>query len=122
MLSSFAQHPTFLYLVFDVIQRRQSALGNALLVRRGHWAKVQEQLKELTVTQLEKAMDDLRTHHSTSDRLVLDLLRFIEGIGMPVPNSFLRKLYMRREMKGMIVHLGRSEERRVGKEWICGGW
>jgi len=67
MLSSFAQHLTFLYLVFDVIQRRQSALGNALLVRCGHWAKVQEQLKELTVTQLEKAMDDLQTHHKTSD-------------------------------------------------------
>ena len=89
-----------------MIQRQKSALGNALLVKRHHWARVQEQVKELTVTQLEKAIDDLRTYHRTSDRLVSDLLRFIEGIGMPVPNSFLRKLYMRREMKGTIVRFG----------------
>src|SRR6266480_5178240 len=102
----FARHPIFLYLVFDVSQRRQSALGNALLVKRSHWRKVQEQLKELTAERLGKAASDLRDCHRTSDALVLDLLRFIEGIGLPVAGSFIRKLSMRREMKGMILRFG----------------
>src|SRR5437667_5782432 len=52
---------------------------------------------------LEKAAADLRDYHSTSDRLVLDLLRFIEGISLLVLNSFLQKLCMHQEMKGMIL-------------------
>ena len=75
-------------------------------MKRVHWKKVQEQLKELTAERLEKAASELRDHHRTSDTLVLDLLRLIEGIGMPVANSFIRKLSMRREMKGMILRFG----------------
>ena len=33
----FAQHHTFLFLIYDVLQRRQAALGNSIVVKRKDW-------------------------------------------------------------------------------------
>lgn len=33
----FTGHPTFLYLVYDVLQRRQAALRNSIVVKRKDW-------------------------------------------------------------------------------------
>lgn len=47
-LRRFARHPTFMYLLYDVIQRRKSALGNPLLFKRRDYEHVQDVISSLS--------------------------------------------------------------------------
>src|SRR5437762_7500158 len=95
-----------MYLVFDTLQTRKSALGNAILVQCRDWQDVQDQLRSLTSERLERAACELQATHRMQDPLVVKLLSFIRGIGTPVPNSFQQKIRMRQEIRSLLVRYG----------------
>jgi hypothetical protein len=66
----FAQHPTFLFLLYDVQQRRQAALGNSFVVKRKDWETAQTAISSLTFDRLDAAA------------------RYIQTIASKVPQSF----------------------------------
>jgi hypothetical protein len=53
-----------MYLLYDVIQRRKSALGNSLFVKRGDY---KEMISSLNFDQLIAAAQSLRSTQMTSD-------------------------------------------------------
>ncbi|KAJ5318263.1 hypothetical protein N7476_004683 [Penicillium atrosanguineum] len=102
----FAHHRTFMYLLYDMIQLRNSCLGNSLLIKRSQWTSVTRDLNSLNVARLQKAAEELATSQVTSDPLVRRLLKNITAIGVQVPGSFFQKLQMRAELRGLLVREG----------------
>jgi hypothetical protein len=56
----FAKHPTFIFLLYDVIFLRQTSLGNHLQVKKGYWDSVKEDFSSLSSEQLKKAAADIQ--------------------------------------------------------------
>lgn len=95
-----------MYLLYDVLQLRNSCRGNSLLIKRSQWASVTRDLSFLNYDRLKKAAEEIVGHHVPSDPLVRRLLRNITAIGVQVPGSFFEKLQMRTELRGLIVREG----------------
>lgn len=95
-----------MYLLYDVIQLRNSCLGNSLLIKRTQWASVTQDLNSLHVARLQNAARELAASHVTKDPLVRRLLKNLTAIGAQVPGSFFQKLQMRAEIRGLIVREG----------------
>jgi hypothetical protein len=95
-----------MYLLYDVIQLRNSCLGNSLLIKRSQWASVAQDLDFLNYDRLKKAAEEIATHQVSSDLLVRRLLKNITAIGVQVRGSFFQKLQMRAELRGLIVREG----------------
>ncbi|KAJ5198759.1 uncharacterized protein N7498_007876 [Penicillium cinerascens] len=102
----FARHRTFMYLLYDIIQLRNSCLGNSLLIKRSQWTSVARDLDSLNVDRLQKAAEELSTNQTTSDPLIRRLLKNITAIGVQVPGSFFQKLQIRAELRGLLVREG----------------
>ena len=95
-----------MYLLYDVIQRRKSALGNSLLVKRGDYHKVQDVISSLTYQQLIEAAESLRSTQKTSDPAIATLRHALHTVAARVPNSFAAKQEMRLHLRGLFVEFG----------------
>jgi hypothetical protein len=95
-----------MYLLYDVIQLRNSSLGNSLLIKRSQWDSVTRDLNSLNVDRLKKASEELAANQITADPLVRRLLKNITAIGVQVPGSFFQKLQLRAELRGLLVREG----------------
>jgi len=106
LLSRFARHPTFMYLLYDVIQRRKSALGNSLLVKRSDYQTLQDVIASLSLERLLAAAESLRTTQKTSDPAIAILRQAIQAVAARVPNSFAKKYEMRLHIRALFVEFG----------------
>jgi hypothetical protein len=95
-----------MYLLYDVIQLRNSCLGNSLLIKRSQWSSITQDLNSLNVDRLQKATEELATNKVTTDPLVRRLLKNITAIGVQVPGSYFQKLQLRAEIRGLLVREG----------------
>jgi PIF1-like helicase/Helitron helicase-like domain at N-terminus len=95
-----------MYLLYDVIQRRRSALGNSLLVKRSDYDAVQEVLSSLTYERLVTAAQSLSSEQKTSDPAIASLRQAIEIVASKVPNSFTEKQEMRLHLRGLFIEYG----------------
>lgn len=95
-----------MYLLYDVLQLRNSCRGNSLLIRRTQWTSVTQDLKFLNHDRLRRAAEEIVGHHVPSDPLIRRLLKNITAIGAQVPGSFFPKLQMRAELRGLIAREG----------------
>jgi hypothetical protein len=95
-----------MYLLYDVIQLRNSSLGNSLLIKRSQWNSVTQDLNSLNVDRLQRATKELAANQVTTDPLVRRLLKNITAIGVRVPGSFFQKLQLRAEIRGLLVREG----------------
>jgi hypothetical protein len=95
-----------MYLLYDIIQLRNSCLGNSLLIKRSQWTSVTRDLHSLNLDRLKKAAEELSANQGASDPLIRRLLKNITAIGVQVPGSFFQKLQMRAELRGLLVREG----------------
>jgi hypothetical protein len=95
-----------MFLLYDVLQLRSSALGNILLVKRQNWRSAEDDIASLTLDQLEVTAKAVADGVATGDPVIQRLQRNIVAIGMQVPESFSLKLKRRSEIKGSIVRHG----------------
>jgi Helitron helicase-like domain at N-terminus/PIF1-like helicase len=95
-----------MYLLYDVIQRRNSALSNSLWVKRKDYNQVQEIISSLSYDQLIAAAESLRTTQKTSDPAITTLRRAIEAVAARVPNSFAEKQEMRLQLRALFIEFG----------------
>ena len=102
----FAKHPTFLFLLYDVIFLRQSSLGNFLQVKKGYWEAVKHDFSTLTSVELQQAATDLQSGRPCSNAKIQQLMRDVRLISSYTPESFGRKLAMRHLLWGSIVRFG----------------
>ena len=95
-----------MYLLYDVIQRRRSALGNSLFVKRGEYKEMQEIISSLTFDRLTAAAQSLRSTQKTSDPAIDVLRRALQTVAARVPNSFAEKQEMRLYLRGLFIEFG----------------
>jgi len=95
-----------MYLLYDVIQRRGSALGNSLFVKRGEYKEIQEIISSLTFDRLTAAAQSLRSTQKTSDPAIAVLRRALQTVAARVPNSFAEKQEMRLYLRGLFIEFG----------------
>jgi hypothetical protein len=95
-----------MYLLYDVIQRRKSALGNSLLVKWGDYQAIQEVISSLTYQRLIEAAQSLRLTQKTSDPAIATLRHAIQTVAARVPNSFAEKQEMRVRLRGLFIEYG----------------
>ena len=95
-----------MYLLYDIIQRRKSALGNSLLVKRGDYQAVLDVISSLTHQQLIEAAQALRLTQRTSDPAIAILRRAIQTVAARVPNSFAQKEEMRLHIRALFIEFG----------------
>lgn len=94
-----------MYLIYDVIQIRNSSFGYNLLIKRSRWASVTRDINSLSTQQLQNATEQI-TARQVADQTVRRLLKNITAIGVQVPGSFFQKLQMRAEIRGLLVRHG----------------
>ena len=95
-----------MYLLYDMIQLRQSSLGHALLVKRRNWRSVRDDIASLTVDQLQDAAKAVSNGQPINNPIIRRLQRDLTIIGIQVPESFSQKLIMRTQIRGLIVRCG----------------
>ena len=95
-----------MYLLYDVIQLRQSSLGHTLLVKRRNWRSVRDDIASLTVDQLQNAAKAVSNGQPIDEPAIRKLQRDLTTIGMQVPESLSQKLMMRSQIRGLIVRGG----------------
>lgn len=102
----FALHHTFMYLMYDVLRLRKSALGYGFLAKRADWDRIQSDLNSLTPDRIQAAIDACRNHQMSDDPAIKSLMYSLRSVGTYEPHSFADKLRKRAEMKGLLVLLG----------------
>jgi hypothetical protein len=95
-----------MYLAYDVLQLRNSSLGNKLLIQRQNWKSATDDITDLTEAQLRDALEALESHQKVEDPLIRRLLYTIQTIAIRVPGSFAQKLTLRSEIRGLIIRYG----------------
>ena len=88
------------------MQRRRSALGNSLLVKRGDYRAIQELMSSLSYEPLIAAAQSLRETQTTSDPAIATLRRAIETVASRVQNSFAEKREMGLLLRGLLIEFG----------------
>ncbi|KUL82104.1 hypothetical protein ZTR_10073 [Talaromyces verruculosus] len=96
----------FMYLMYDMIQLRNSSLGNNLLIKRSQWSSVTRDIQTLSTLRLQDAAEKLTAGQITDDPTIRRLLKNITAISVQVPGSYFQKLRMRSEIRGLIVREG----------------
>jgi hypothetical protein len=95
-----------MYLMYDVIQLRNSSLGNNRLIKPSHWISVTCDINSLTTLQLQDAAKELAAGQSVNDPIIRRLLKNITAIGIQVPGSFFQKLQVSAEIRGLLIREG----------------
>ena len=95
-----------MYLLYDVIQRRKSALGNSLLVKRGDYQAVLDVISSLTHQQLIEVAQALCLTQRTSDPAIAILRWAIQTVAARVPNSFAQKEEMQLHIRVLFIEFG----------------
>ncbi len=104
----FAQHLVFIYVVYDVIQRRAAALGYSLLVKSQNWSQTQELIAGITHNQLCEAAELVRTTNTYKDPAVLALKNLVQLVAAHVSQSFAKCLEYRLQIRALMITNGMS--------------
>jgi hypothetical protein len=92
--------------MYDVMQLQNSSLSNSLLIKRSQWSSVTHDIRSLTTAQFQDAAKELAAGQPTKDPVVRRLLRNITAIGIQVPGLFFQKLWLRGEIRGLLIREG----------------
>ena len=95
-----------MYLLYDVLQLKQSSLGNTLLVKHKKWSSTKDDIASLTVIQLQDAAKAVANRQFIQNPIIRRLLRDLTAIGFSVPLSHSQKLMMRSQIRGLIARYG----------------
>ena len=98
-----------MYLLYDVLQLKQSSLGNTLLVKCKKWSSTKDDIASLTVIQLQDAAKAVANGQFIQNPIIRRLLRDLTAIGTPVPQSFSQKLKLRSQIRGLLVRDGMAD-------------
>lgn len=79
-----------MFLLYDVIQRREAQLGYHLLLKSSVYKQTQRRVGDITLFQLEKAATEIKETGRCTDPAVLDLEHQIQVVAKKAPHSHSR--------------------------------
>ena len=107
----FQEHYSFMFTVFNILQRREILLRTSLKTKRqdfdsvaASFGSVSSEAVHLVAERV--ARGDTQTCNSDEERKVLRLMKEVRAITSSVPGSASSKVKMRNEIRGMILELG----------------
>ncbi len=102
----FTRHPIFMYVVYNVIQRRAAALGYSLLIKSQNWSQTEELIADITHNQLCKAVELVRTTNTYKNPAVLALENLVQLVSAYIPHSFAKCHEYRLQMRALMITNG----------------
>ena len=106
----FRKHPSFIFSVFNVLQRREVGLRTMMRVNRASFeskARVYASLKPETLQSVADRLEKGEvTFQDENEKEVADLMRDVRLINSTVQGSSAARWTMRNELRAMIVSLG----------------
>ena len=107
----FQLHYSFMFIVFNIMQRRESLLRTSLKTKKENFPRVAAQFAEVSAETIHVVTErvsrgDLKTAHSREELKVLELMRQVNAVSSHVPGSPASKVTMRNQIKSLIVDQG----------------
>ncbi|KAI0064804.1 hypothetical protein BV25DRAFT_1769928, partial [Artomyces pyxidatus] len=108
---SFRIHNSFIFVVNNIIQRRQAHLHTALSVSKARFKDVAKELTSITPAMLHKVAKHLEDEGkiqelTEEEKSVFQLLREVNAIAAHVPGSEASKLFARSEISSYMGYIG----------------
>ena len=104
----YARHPTFMFLLYDLIQRRSSSLGYNLLVKKQNWSDTYKVVNNILHNYLRAAATKIKATKKYTDPDIVTLERQVQTIALQVPHLYARCLEHRLILKAISVNYGFS--------------
>ena len=107
----FQEHYSFLFVVFNIIQRRKLLLHTSLKVKRSKFRSWAEKFKDISPTTIEnlvvKSSDGkYPVAENNEEHNVLELMRDVNVINSHIPGSAAARVNMRNEIRGLTMKVG----------------
>ena len=107
----FQEHYSFLFTVFNILQRREILLHTSLKVKRNKFNSVAQSFvsvspKAVHIVSERVARGDWKTSHSDEERQVLNLMKEVNVITSHVPGSSSARVAMRNEIRALMMEKG----------------
>ena len=102
----FAQHPTFIFLAYNLLQRMDASLGSKIITSNSNWLNLQQISGELNSSDFEQIEREVCTHGYIKHKNLAQILRTVHLIGAHIPNSYEHRISMRRQMQGIVARYG----------------
>ena len=102
----FARHPTFLFLLYNVVNRRRAGLGYYLLTKTRLWEQTHTEVDALTMTELNEAANEIKTIGKCTNPAILKLERQVQIVAAQTPHSFARCAEQAIHIKALMISDG----------------
>lgn len=88
--SRFARHLIFVFLLYDVINFRQSGQGYFLLIKTRFWEQTYADIDALTMAELNKAVEEVKITEKYTNPTILKLERQVQIVVAQIPYLFAK--------------------------------
>lgn len=104
----FEKHHSFMFVLFNIIQRRQACFNATLMASRPYFQDVAKDLQELTSKEVEMALVNVhkKTYTSISNPRIDVLMRQIKTVGGNVMGSAYSRAALRTQIHALIFNQG----------------
>lgn len=107
----FQEHYSFLFTVFNILQRREILLRCSLKVKRRNFESIAKTFANVSANAIHVvtervARGDWVTSNSTEEHQVLNLMREVNVLTSHVPGSAASRVAMRNEIRGLMIDKG----------------
>ncbi|KAG2738319.1 hypothetical protein P692DRAFT_201731407, partial [Suillus brevipes Sb2] len=108
---SFRYHHSFIFVVWNMIQRRMAHLKTSFTVRRSNFHQVAQNLTQISPAILDSLASKLEREHSFSnlapaEKNALNLLKQVNTIAARIPGSQASKICVRNEIRSYFSYFG----------------
>lgn len=107
----FQEHYSFLFTVFNILQRRIVNQKAKLKIKRSYFDEFANSLQNISQESIASVAEryskgDFASPYSDEERLVVRLMREVNLVSQPVPGSSSSKQVLRNQIRGMMTDLG----------------
>jgi hypothetical protein len=107
----FQTHNSFLFMVFNILQRRALLLGSSLKVKKGSFAQFARTFSSVTSEAVGHVLERIEegngiTAHTDEERKVLRLMKEVNLVTTKVPGSSAAQVAMRNEIRALTMTHG----------------
>ncbi len=102
----YARHPTFMFLLYDLMQRQSSSLRYNLLIKKRNWSDIYKLVNNTSYNCFRATTTEIKATNKCMDPGIVKLKRQVQTIASQVPHSFARSLEHRLILKALSIGHG----------------
>ena len=107
----FQEHYSFIFTVFNIVQRRKMLLHTSLKVKRSNFRSWANKFHNVSPDAIERVISEssdkgYATAHDDEERKVLDVMKEVNTISSHIPGSSASQVAMRNEIRALTMKIG----------------